>query len=128
MKAKRKKKLYITIALALFGAGVLCLIFMDKLSSLGFLGFELIGASLILFGKYASLNYKLNLIELDKKLKNKLKDSENSINALPYNEVIDENYRLQTLNNYIKKKKKNYIAFYILAVMFIFVGIFLLFS
>jgi len=128
MNAKQQKKLYLTIALALFGAGVLCLILMDKFSSCGFFSFVLIGGSLIFLGKYATINYKLNLIELDKKLKNKIKDYENNAEQLPYNEVIDEDKRVEILQTYIKKNKKSYISFYLLATVFIIISLFLLFN
>lgn len=85
------------------------------------------GATSLLFGKATQQRYKYNLIQLDKKLNEMLKDVDMKGEKSEYYEVIDRNKKTQFMQDFIKKNKKAHIVFYIFGGMLIFISFFTLF-
>ena len=79
-----------------------------------------------MIGKYSKFMYFSNLIKLDKKLEENLKDVEMNGEESEYYGFNDEK-RNKILKKYIKKYKNKYIYFYVFAGAMFIIGIFMLF-
>jgi len=123
---KLNKKNSLAFAITFVIAGVICLVFSKTSATVEFLSCVFFGGFFIMIGKYSKFMYFSNLIKLDKKLEENLKDVEMNGEESEYYGFNDEK-RNKILKKYIKKYKNKYIYFYVFAGAMFIIAIFMLF-
>lgn len=119
------KKNTLVFALIFMVAGIICLIFYKTNAIFGCLSCLFLGVGFIFLGKTNKFRYQSNLVRLDKKLEEMLKDVEINGELSEYN-GFSENEQYKILRQFIKKNKRKDIYCYIFGGAFIFMAIFML--
>lgn len=116
------KRWYLIFASALFCVGILFLGLSKNSEALLVIACFSFSGAFYLFGQATKKYYKYNLIQLDKKCNEMLKDISSKGEQSVYNGIITEESKPYVMQEFIKKNKKKYIIFYIASVALIIGG------
>ena len=123
---KTNKKQSFILMIIFFVIGIICIIFSKDKKVLSFLSFLFWGIGFLCLGRFSIFQYQENLIKLDKKLNNMLKDVELKGQQSEYYEKIDDEKTNKILKKYMKNSKYTYISLYVFGVVLIFIGVVML--
>ena len=108
---KLNKRLAIIYTACLYIVGILFLAFSRSDKVLTFFALLFIGGGFLFLAKVIKFQYQENLINLDKKVENILKDIEIYKEQSEYYEKVDGQKADEILRKFIKKNKYRYILF-----------------